>query len=81
MKISEKRLRLVIREALINEMLGTYKRPKEKKKKFGSTDHLKYGMDGTMGGYYDDPYLDFDEADEEKDEKIIDEDDQEESDY
>ena len=38
-------------------------------------------MDGTMGGYYDDPYLDFDEADEEKDEKIIDEDDQEESDY
>ena len=77
MRISEKKLRRVIREALIGEMLGTYKRPKEKKKKFGSTGHLKYSMSGTMGGYDDDPYLDFDEADDEKDEKIIDEDDKE----
>ena len=81
MKISEQKLRRVIREALINEMLGTYKRPKEKKKKFGSTDHLSYSMDGTMGGYYDDPYLDFDEADKGEDEQVIDEDDQEKSDY
>ena len=84
MKITEKRLRNVIRNVLV-EKLGFNKTYKRKKQGDPSQWQGKdYGGGGYSGGYYDDDYSDgYFEADEAEDKNVIDEEDdaQEEGTY
>ena len=73
MKITERRLRSVVRNVLA-EMLGIYKRPKEKKGfKWGKWSRDVGGGGGNFSDYYADSYADgmgeIDEMDESEEEK------------